>query len=277
MDASKHNFVTVNEILSDVLQLVGDSGMRVLSKGFYVSQIQQALEGLAFDNFFDLKRESFPFPTQDLRLEMPLGAFNLREIYLFNGADCDIVKSQKVWHKRNYYTEGVGYLANNKGDNNNDPFYPSIGYGNRYADSGAAISQGVIGPRGDRNSVENHYFYNIQNGIIMFSSACRGWQKVNLVFNGTGTIIGDEPIIPLFLREAVKDYVCEVALRARLMEDPKVQSIWAIYDRNLNRDEKYGIGFGSWARAEYRVKSMSKAARSDLYEYLGRPSWGTGR
>jgi hypothetical protein len=271
MDISKHSYVSVNEILSDVLELVGDRGMEILSKGFYTSQIQQALEGLSFDTFFDVRRESFPFPVNDLQLEMPLGAFNLKEIYLFHGTQCDITRSQKVWWKRDYYTEGTGYFANNKGDNWGDPFYPSNSYRTRPA-ADVVNSVDLVRPY---SSVNNHYFYNIQNGIIMFSSACRGFEKVHIVYNGTGCDIGDEPIVPMFLREAVKDYVCEVALRARMIMDPKVQAIWAIYDRNLNRDEKYGIGVGSWQRAEYRVKKMNYNDLSCLKEYLGRMAYGS--
>lgn len=273
MDASALNYISVNEILADVVKLVADPRMDFYSRGAYTSLVQQALEGLAFDTFFDEKRESFNFPKDNLSLEMPLGSFNIREIYLFNGTECDITRSQKVWHKRNYYTKGEGYFANNKGNNTGDPFYDShsIKYRNNLDNS---VNYGYA--RRLHDDVNNHYFYNIQNGIIMFSSACRAYERVHIVFNGTGCDIGDEPIIPLFLREAVKDFVCEEVLRAKMAIDPKMSTLWSIYEKRLNRDYKYGYD-GSWYRAEYRVKTLSAAARADLKEYLGRPSWGSGK
>lgn len=273
MDSSALNYVSVNEILHDVTKLVGDQRMDFYSKGGYVSLVQQALEGLAFDTFFDIKRESFNFPIDSLSLPMPLGAFNIKEIYLYNGTECDIDRSQKVWHKRNYYTNGTGYFSNNKGNNINDPFYD--GNSIRYKDTlDGTLNSGYY--RRSAGDVNNRFFYNIQNGIIMFSSSCRSFSKVHIVFNGTGCEIGDEPIIPLFLREAVKDYVCEEVLRAKMVVDPKMATLWSIYEKRLNRDQKYGIN-GSWYRAEYRIKTMSSAERSDLANYLGRPSWGSGK
>jgi hypothetical protein len=273
MDQSALNYVSVNEILHDVTKLVADPRMDFYSKGGYTSLVQQALEGLSFDTFFDIRRESFDFPVDSLSLDMPLGAFNIKEIYLYHGTECDITRSQKVWHKRNYYTKGAGYFANNKGNNVNDPFYDSnsIKFSNTLDGS---VNRGYY--RRDVGSANDHYFYNVQNGVIMFSSPCRAFEKVHVVFNGTGCDIGDEPIIPLFLREAVKDFVCEEVLRAKMAIDPKMATLWSIYEKRLNRDQKYGFN-GSWPRAEYRVKTMSSAERSDLFEYLGRPSWGSGK
>lgn len=269
MNTSKHNFVTVNGILADVLKLIDDERFELNTKGFYESQIQQALEGLSFDTFFDERRESFEFPVGNLTLEMPKGAFNIRNIYLFNGTECDITRSVKCWWKRDYYTQGNGYFADNKGDNTPDPFIETTAP-NRYATA-------YPGTPGMRTSVENHYFYNIQNGMIMFSSACRPFQKVHIVYNGTGCEIGDIPIIPLFLREAVKDYVTEVGLRVKMAKDPRTwTTLWQIYDRNLNRDQQHGLGQGSWYRAEQRVKNMGTAERNDLFEYLGRSQWSSG-
>ena len=96
MDFSRQSFVTVNEILADVLKIVKDSSFKVNSRGFYVSQIQQALEELSFDTYFDERSEVFEVPA-DLRLDMPKGAFNLKNMYLFNGTECDISRSQNVY------------------------------------------------------------------------------------------------------------------------------------------------------------------------------------
>lgn len=263
MNTSRHNFVTVNEILSDVLKLVDDERYETNSKGYYTSLIQQALEGLAFDTFFDERREDFEFPVDTLSLEMPIGAFNIKHIYLYTGTSCDITRSQKVWWKKNYYTNGNGYFADNKG-NNSDPFFPSENLG---------IRKDALLVRPTAH-VENHFFYNVQNGIIMFSSKCRVYPRVHVVYNGTGCDLGDIPIIPLFLREAVVDFTTEFTLRIKMAKPDGRQwaQLWQIYDKKLDRN-----GFdGSWHRAEMRVKTMSSAERNDLFEYLGKGQWQSG-
>lgn len=269
MDASKNNFVTVNEILSDTLKLVDDERYEVNSKGYYTSMVQQALEGLAFDTFFDVRHDDFDFPTDTLGLEMPIGTFNVKHVYLFTGTKCDITRSQKVWHKSNYFTNGKGYFADNKGNNNQDPFYPSNTFGRRQAIDTPRVRQEA--------NVENNFFYNVQNGIIMFSSKCRAFPKVHLVYNGTGCDIGDIPVIPLFLREAVSDFITEFTLRIRMAkQDGKMwMNLWQIYDKRLNKDGQYGLGQGSWYKAEMRIKNMSNGERSDIFEYLSKNAWGS--
>lgn len=266
MDTSKNNFVTVNEILSDVLKLVDDERYETNSKGYYVSLIQQALEELSFDTFFDERTANFDFPTDSLCLEMPIGSFNIKHIYLFSGSECDIINSQKVWWKKNYFTRGNGYFADNKGNNNNDPFFPSDGHGKRI---NSIYSKNV------RESVENHYYYNIQNGLIMFSSKCRVFPKVHVMFNGTGCDLGEIPIIPLFLREAVKLFVVEYtfAIKSAKPDGKQWISLWQLYSQKLNRE---GIGEGTWYRAIDRVRSMSNSERDDLFEYLNRNAWQQG-
>jgi hypothetical protein len=87
MDLSPKNFVSIDIILADVLKTVDDASTKLNSKGWYTSQIQQALEELSFDTFFDERNANFDVP-KDLRLELPEGAFNLRKVYLFNGNSC---------------------------------------------------------------------------------------------------------------------------------------------------------------------------------------------
>jgi hypothetical protein len=270
MNASQYNFVTVNEILSDVLKLVDDERYETNSKGYYTSLVQQALEGLAFDTFFDVRREDFVFPIETLGLQMPAGAFNVKEVYIYHGTECDISRSQKVWWKRNYYTTGNGYFANNKGDNGNDPIMPHNSLG-RMAHGNARANQ-------HRTSVESHYFYNVQNGLIMFSSFCRSFPRVHVVYNGVGCDIGDAPVIPLFLREAVVDFMAEFTLRIKMAKPDGRQwtQLWQVYDKRLNRDLQYGWAQGSWYRADQRVKTMSSGEREDLFEYLNRGAWQSG-
>lgn len=270
MNTSKHNFVTVNEILSDVLKLTDDERYEVNSKGYYTSLIQQALEGLAFDTFFDERRADFDFPSETLGLEMPIGAFNIRNIYLYSGTECNISKSQKVWWKNNYFTQGNGYVADNKEHNHNDPFMPNNSYG-RPSLPGQHTNH-------HRTSVESHYFYNVENGLIMFSSYCRSFPRVHIKYNGVGCDLGDIPIIPLFLREAVIDFATEYTLRIKMSKQDGRgwMPLWEVYDKRLNRDYQYGWGQGSWYRADQRVKSMSTAERNDLFEYISKSSWQSG-
>ena len=55
MNFSPSSFITVNELLADVLKSVKDSDFKANSKGWYTSQAQQALEELSFDTYFDEK------------------------------------------------------------------------------------------------------------------------------------------------------------------------------------------------------------------------------
>ena len=87
MDLSPQNFVSVNEILADVIKVVKDDSFKLNSKGWYTSQIQQSLEELSFDTFFDEQHQAFDMP-ENLRLELPKGSFNLRQIFVFNGSEC---------------------------------------------------------------------------------------------------------------------------------------------------------------------------------------------
>ena len=114
MNFSPHSFVSVNEILADVLKITNDSGFKINTRGWYISQVRQALQELSFDTFFDEKNEELIIPN-DLRVDMPKGAFNLKQLFLFNGTKCNVgSNTPTVWYKQNYWTGGNGYLARDK-------------------------------------------------------------------------------------------------------------------------------------------------------------------
>ena len=279
MDISPASFVSIDELLSDILPLVDDERLELNTKGYYTSMIQQALEALAFETFFDERRETAPFPTETLTMMMPKGAFNLRNVYIFNGTECNIGNSRKVWWKRNYFTKGKGYIANNKGERTRDPFISGESILDRYGEP--TLNQNQIDRYEDksliryRNNLDRTYFYEVQNGMVLFSKQCAVFQSVMLEFNGTGCDIGDVPIVPMFLRAAVKDYVCEFTLRIRMAKDQtnKWGGLWKIYEQRLNMDERYGIGTGSWGKAQQFVKNMNTSQRAELKEYLSRGAW----
>jgi hypothetical protein len=263
------NYISPDIILSSAAAMAGDRDYKVLPRGFYHALIQEAFEALALDTFFDERRESFDFPNDTLTLPLPTTCFNMKNVYLFSGDICNISSSKKVYWKRNYYTEGNGYIANDKGSHNsNDPFYDNHQLGSHY------FGNLVYARLGD--DVESRLFYNIQAGNIMFSSSCRGQgNKVHLHFNGSGCEIGEAPIIPIFLRTAMQDFVTEAAMRFRMANDPLNAKSWAylqqLYEKRLKDPYE-----GSWAKAEYRIKTLNSSQREELKEYLGKGGWGTG-
>ena len=265
MNISKHSVVSPEEILSDVLKLAKDEEFKDNSRGYYMSLIQQALQELAFDTFFDERTEEFAVPS-NLKLEMPEGAFNIRQIYLFNGDKCNIVNSKIVYWKRNYFTKGgSGYLARDKW-NNNDPFYD-----NRSLPNGKGMTNDASLRRANVNTSQTElYYYNIQNGIIMFSSNVRGYEKVAIVFNGVGANIGEVPFIPMLFREAIKAWVLDPVLKIKMAnadgaEFNKWQTLYSINHTELRRPYT-----GLWEEAQTRAKSMDSKQREVIKEYLGR-------
>ena len=275
MNISRHNAVSPDEILSDVLQYVGDEEFKDNSRGYYVSQIQQALQELAFDTFFDKRTDTFKVP-ENLVLDMPEGMFNIRQIYLYNGVECNISNSVNVYWKRNYYTKGNGFLARDKGVNPDDPFYQSRGFtrhsGHDHlgAHSHNNSYDNSLRRQSNATSISNSYYYNIQAGKIMFSSSVRSFQNIAIEYNGVGANIGEVPFIPMLFREAIKAWVIDAALRVKMARSVgadfnKWQTLYSINNAELKRPFT-----GLWAEAEVRAKMIDSKQREDLKEYLSR-------
>jgi len=247
-----NDFLSVDEILADVLLEVNDEEIRSgLKKGWYTSKIQQALEELSFDTFFDEVTLDLPFDKVKLSLEMPRNAFNVREIYLFNGDCCSPDSSVLVHYKRLYNNrgKGIGHTAKLKesGQNTLDPFFATRTH---FVNRGAG---------------RNAHYANIVNGLIMLSSNAAGFDKIRLVFNGMSGAIGDEPVIPRFFRQAVMGFVVEAFWRFMKPRDKSARLFWADADRKLNDPRQ-----GTWRQAKMRITSMDQWKKQSLKEYLGR-------
>jgi len=255
MDISPQSFVSVNIILADVLALVDDSSFKLRSEGWYKSQIQQSLEELSFDTFFNRINKSFEIPKK-LRLELPKGAFNLRQVYLFNGDDCNIQSKVNVWHKNHFINSksGKGYVARDSWGNQDDLFHIQRTHGREDKIRG-----------GEPNGL---YYYSMQNGEVMLSESCLARERIMLVYNGLITDIGEEPIIPQFFRQYVKDWISVKALEAKSTTKVATNE----YSHWIGLLRKYEMELkdpyeGSAIKAERRVKVLNDKQRQDLKEY----------
>lgn len=262
------SYITADDILFKASAMSGDKDYKDLPKGFYYHLIQQAFEELNLDSFFQELRIDLPMPTDTLTLKLPDGCFNVRNIYIFDGDECNIASSRKVWWKRNYYTKGSGYIANDKGNNTRDPYYNKHGLGQ---------SNKSLIRYDNSHSVNSELYYNIQMGDLMLSSSCRGaGTKVHIHYNGTGCAIGEAPIIPVYFRTAMEHYVIVEALLYRIANNEgdvrKWQMLYSTYERKLDK-EGYD---GSWHKAIDRVRSMNTSQREELKEYLSRGGWASG-
>lgn len=250
---NSNDFVSADHILAEVTQALDDKDFRRgFSKGWYMSRIQDALQELAFDTFFDTVTIDKKFPNETLAMEMPENAFNIREIHLFNGACCSPTTSQVVHWKRQYNNKGAGdgYTSKIKdlGEKGySDPFLPDHYHFNS--------SYYYVGTK---------FYANVQNGTIMFSRDCRAYTHVRLVINGMGTAIGDKPIIPRFFERAINDYIEERFYNAMKGREPrKYRALWSDAKNNLNDPRD-----GSWKKARMRISSMDSWQRESLEEYI---------
>ena len=239
-----NDFVSTNHILAEALVNVNDVDLRNgFTKGWFISRIQDALQELAFDTFYQTITDDIDFPKDKLAIPMPKNAFNIREIHVYNSTCCNTNTSAIVHWKRLYNNKGgatEGYTARSKDQGSsspNDPFFK------RHAGADSAL------------------YANIQNGMIMFSASCRKYSKIRLVYNGMGVEIGDEPIIPRFFERFINDWIEERYYSAMKARDPRKY-------RGLGQDAKMNLE-RSLMKAKMRVSSMNTYEKESLEEYIG--------
>jgi len=252
--------ISINLLLADILVFVGDESTRNygFNRGYYVSGIQQAVEELAYDTFFDIQTVDIPLHKENkdnLAVEMPPNCFNVREMYLFDDECCGPSSSVIVHWKRLYNNRGKG-----------------AGHTAKRIETGRRqLRDAIFGTDGDVNttSLTSLHYANIQNGLIMLSSNATGFSHLRIVFNGTAGAIGDEPIIPRFLRQAIVDFVTERTFRALMGKEPrKFSALWANHQARLTDPRN-----GSWIKAERRIKALSTWKRDGIREWTGRPNY----
>jgi len=246
MEFSRERLITPDEILADVLEEAQDYGYREHTRGWYVSQMQQCLSELSFDTLLLKLFQDFAFPAATLALSMPENSWNIRRVYVYDGLLGDPVTVKKVRWKRGYttYGAGVGWIADNKADIDDDPFLIPL----------------------SSSAQENIYFAEMQNGVITFSSNCADFPFVRLYFNGTITPIGETPVVPEFFRQAVKQWTMLEVYKIRRNKNPRAYRV--IYNDAYN--ELYRRFDGTWEKAMKRAKKLDKQMADDVKEYLSK-------
>lgn len=254
-------WVDQQTLLSDILVMTGDVDLRNgLSRGFYISRIQQAIEKLAISTFYDVITGDFPLPKQ-LISELPINCFNIREIYLWNGSCCQpegsvIVHFKRLFNNKPGNGDGNNFTALRMNNQiHNDPFYGNWDY-----EWGFGDGEGGCG---------RLYYANIQNGKIMFSSNAQGYSNYRIVYNGFGGEIGNPPLVPRLLREVTQDMVICSIFQAKMAREPR--TYMALY-REYN-DKLYNYKSGTFFEAKNRISAMNSWARKDYEEYQGHGDW----
>jgi len=263
MEYSSKDLISPREVLSEVLVYTGESRYENVTKGFIISQMNKCMMALSYHTFFDERHEFFDMPST-ATIEIPSGVFNIKNIYIYNGNECNIgVNTKNVYWKRDYFTNnGTMEFAKNSGKNVDDPFYQSY-FNSRL--SGGSRSDGSLGS----GVSDNLYFYNEANGLVMLSPGCLNFSKIMIEFNGIWQIDESKASIPLMFQEVLVDWCTEAVFRAKLLVNPQAF-------RTLQMDAVMRLGYkpetfdGSWYKAKKLATQMGSKAKEDLKEYLTR-------
>ncbi len=238
-------YISPDEIIADATSLVDDEGFKKFSYGSYLSEVQQALGELAFDTHFDDKVWYSTIPP-DLQVQLPEGVVSIERMFVYNGecSPTSIVPLRKA----------VGFTRM-KGAT----FKEQMGIGNTDAimDDVYSYPHGVP-------------YYNTIGGVIMLSDACVAFSNIMVRYKGLGCNLGDAPVIPYELRQAVKLYVANAQLTKLFAREP---ARWGAVLQNVKRDLHVGNGPldpGAWVRAKRRVQAIDKKEARDIALYLTR-------
>ena len=255
MNFSYSDLCTIESILADVTQRVGDERTRQITIGSYRRFVKKALDELNFETFFDNRFQDILLPS-NLKLFIPSGCWNIQDIFVWNGTlndndsdCCTITSSARVYTKDKFRTNGKlkGYTSPNK-PGNYDSFYHGFS-------TDASI-----------------HFYSIQNGLINFSDSCANYKYARLIYNGIASDVDKTKIIPPFIREAVILYAtCEAF--AVLKQRDKAFRIDYMDTRNELYLPKGRTSSSVWEESKYRLKRMDSKYQSDLNEYLSRGNY----
>jgi hypothetical protein len=241
MNINPANFLSINEVLADVLVILDDQDQSLLTPGFYRAQVRNGLDELGFDISFLPVTNDYEIPD-DLIVEMPKGCFNLRQIHLFTGTPDNVGYVENCYWKKGRHTRGAntGMTADVHHYNVTDPF---------------------IRVNVDECSL---YYFSVQNGQIYLSDACSNFDYVRLTFDGIPSMnLDDVKMIPPEVRKAIVLWVTDKCAGALKMRDARYR---IIQSDAINQLDEYGLS-GAWHEAKMRLRRLDSKQMKDIIEY----------
>lgn len=269
-------FISIEQILSDLVTLTNDEGYSRsgLDRGFYISRIHDAVTYFALETYYQtVVKDIINFDTDNNGvLNIPVNAFNIKEIYLFNGSGCnqhpegctcgnDIDSADYVyvhWKRTLSHTKKTGLrtMKIRQNSSSTDPvFNPVYGERNFY---------------GSNFVPSNLYYFNLQSGKIILSENYSNYKNIRLVYNGMGSENCELPCIPRILKDGITDKAALDTFMYLKVRDKSYRVDYLdikerFYGNNRNK--------GSLKECKSRISMLDSAKRESLREYLGNSDW----
>jgi hypothetical protein len=241
MDLNPSDFVSINEILADVLVILDDQDNSKLTPGYYRAAVKNSLDELSFNISFLKVVNDYAMPV-DLMLDIPSGCYNMQSIQIYSGTPDNVQYTENVYWRRGVQTRGkeTGLTASVRGWGVTDPFF--------------RVSV-------DENSL---YFFSVQNGIIRLSDSCSAYDYIRLVYCGVPSMnLDDLKMVPREVRSAITLRVVEKCASALKLKDNKYRAVQV--DAHQELDE---FGFnGAWHQAVMRLAELDTKKHKDIILY----------
>lgn len=247
--AYQNAFTDPGQVVLDACRLAQDTGAANLTTPFYEAAVRDAIQELCFDTSWDHKAIEENIPASR-RLTLPEGLISIRNIWLFNGDNCNITSSTPLWLKPNFsHKTSAGFFANQKGVNV-DP---------------------LIGDTFFWDVPGDLYYGGIDMGVLFFSNQCvSAFNKVRIEYVGLGQKnVCTMPSVPTWARQAVTYWVAHRACEMRMSEDRGLfNALKQDYADQLNNPRK------AWYQAMVRYKRMDQKQRRDADMYTTYMGYG---
>ncbi len=239
-EVNANNLVSINEVLSEVLVGLDDEPAKKLTIGFYRARVKNALDELGYNTLFLDYHEDIEIPV-DLRVDMPEGAYDIKQVHVFKGTPEDIEYTENVYWKKGMIGEGSNFTADRVwGGTSYNPFIKTT-----------SIPRGML-------------YFTVQNGIFHLSHACENFDYIRIMCSGVPSKrLDDVAMVPAETREAIVLYVIEKCASYLKVRDRMYRNIQADAATQLDR---YGMN-GAWHEAKMRLINLDRKMLKDAILY----------
>lgn len=231
------DFLTINDILADVLVYVGDEDYKNgITPGWYKRRTQVAMDELAITSFINTEYVDKPMPASK-EDEIPSGLISVKNIIAYSGTLGDPQSQVPITYKDDMI-KAVGannYTSTRSETTGSNQYYEPI------------------------SVASTAYFASRQGNKITFSQSCLSYQFYRITYTGFGSRLDELPIIPRMFREAITAYVTLDAITAMMSRDRTKAQLYAVWSPKKK---------DAWDDALFRAGKMDKWQRDSFGEYF---------